>query len=624
MRPATSTALETVRRPGFRPALRPDVKFSRTSSATIVVVTIGETGRMHQLYDFECLLAKEMDGTRDLDELARRARRIVPGSSRPQMEKFVVQCAALGLLQNLSVDASMPGQVTPLVGTGVTFDQFQAQLQDEIETKKSPKAKPEELYPPNFDEVVTVINDSIPDDYPLKTEPDVGEVARRVTGRNGADALPTQPSLPPQVMDEVKQAIAAANATPAAQRKRVHTPPVIVAPEAAVPEAAPPDPPPEPTASAPEPEAEAPAPEPAAEEAPPAAEEAPWVPDKKPWYAMRWFRWLRVWGTFALLVGGLQLIPWPRYVTEECLILPVGRVEVRAEIDGILTQIAVDEGAAVKKGDLLARLDDRDLQAQLRQAKAQIDSLTANLDKMKRGSRKEEIARAKATLASRQHDLKFAKLELDRREQLLASGVGSAEQRDQSARDVELKRNSVVEAEADVRLLKAGYRPEEVAVAEADLRKAQADQQYLEKKLSLLTITSPIDGVVMTPKFRERLHDKIAAGAAVCEVADTSKVRVEIFVPERQLDVVQIGQPTVVKVQSYPLHPFHGTLKFIGSAIEERNGERVLRATTEVDNHEGLLREQMSGYGEINTGKSTVLKLLFRRVVRWVRVRFLI
>jgi HlyD family secretion protein len=202
--------------------------------------------------------------------------------------------------------------------------------------------------------------------------------------------------------------------------------------------------------------------------------------------------------------------------------------------------------------------------------------------------------------------------------------VGSAEQRDNAKRDLELKRIALEQAQAEIRLLRAGFRPEEVAAAEAEVQRAQADQQYLEKKLALLTISSPIDGTVMTPKFRDHLYEKVTAGSTVCEVADTSKVRVEIHVPERQIDVIALGQPTVVKVQSYPLHPFTGNVTFIGSAIEQKDDQRILRVVTEIDNPDGLLREHMSGYGEINTGRSRVLRLLLRRFVRWIRVRFLV
>ena len=80
----------------------------------------------------------------------------------------------------------------------------------------------------------------------------------------------------------------------------------------------------------------------------------------------------------------------------------------------------------------------------------------------------------------------------------------------------------------------------------------------------------------------------------------------------------------IVKVASYPLRPLEGKVTFIAPAVAEIQGERVVRVLTKIQNPEGILREGMSGYGEINAGKYSLAWLAARRVVRWVRVRFLI
>jgi multidrug resistance efflux pump len=578
------------------------LKFLRTDSPSVVLVASPD-GRRHQLYDFECRLAREMNGERDLDELWRVARKIVPGVTRELLEKFVLQCAALGLLENLQLSPGVvaigpppqaPGPAPP-TGSGVDFGTFKDQLLGEL-------ARP---------------GGGLYDDTSATL---VGAPSIELLEAS-ADPTRTEPSLPPVIIEPILAAserptLIGSAPSVGAPPPAAEPPPVVVSPP--VVEAPPPVVPP-PVVEAPSVVAPAPA-----SEAPPEPHGEEWKHEKPPWHATTLFRRLRAWLVLAALVAAAAFIPWPLYVTEECVVLPVQRFEVRSVIDGLIAEIRVDEGSRVKKGDVLARLDDRDLQAQLKQARSDIDRLSANLAKMKHGARKEELARAAVVVSSRKHDLSFAQVEADRREKLFAQGVGSAEQRDTAVRDLELKRIALDQAKAEVRVLRAGFRPEEVAVAEAELQRAQSDEQYLEKKLTLLTVTSPIDGTIITPKFRDRLYEKVNAGSTVCEVADTRKVRVEIRVPERQIDVVALGQPTVVKVQSYPLHPFRGAVTFIGSAIEQKDDLRFLRVVTEIENSDGLLREDMTGYGEINTGKSTLLRLLVRRLVRWVRVRFLI
>ena len=161
-------------------------------------------------------------------------------------------------------------------------------------------------------------------------------------------------------------------------------------------------------------------------------------------------------------------------------------------------------------------------------------------------------------------------------------------------------------------------------MAEASLQRAKAEVDYLEGEQERTVIRAPISGKVLTPRFRERLYESVQAGDRVCEIADARAVRVEALVPERFADVIDIGQPVVVKVHSYPLKPFHGEVLFISPAVEERDGLRFLRVETEIANEEGLLLPRMRGYAQINTGRRSLLTLGLRRVVRWIRVRFLI
>lgn len=321
-------------------------------------------------------------------------------------------------------------------------------------------------------------------------------------------------------------------------------------------------------------------------------------------------------------------IPYPRYVTAECVVLPKAREYARAEVDGILKEVFVEEGDRVHPGQIIARLDEREIEGATLAAKAEIERQAANLLKLRNGSRPEEKARAEAVRRQQIQDLRFARVEAARQEKLVAQGVGSQQDRDFAAKQLELSNAALARAEAELRLVQVGFRSEEIAAAEAELHRAEVELAYLEKKRVHYTIRATIEGIVVTPKLRERLHMKLDAGATVCELASTDRARVEILVPEREMDVVAIGQPAVVKVHAHPLHPFRGEVSLIGRAVEEKDGLRLVRVTTEVDNRvaerDGVLAEAMTGYGEVDTGTAPIAVLVTRRLVRWIRVRFLV
>jgi putative peptide zinc metalloprotease protein len=340
---------------------------------------------------------------------------------------------------------------------------------------------------------------------------------------------------------------------------------------------------------------------------------------KRAWHQRRW---LRVLLALVVIAGIAAVVPWPLRITAECTVIPRERVNVRAELGGVLSEILVDEGQQVKKGDVLAKLDDRALQAERLRTLADIERYTAEVALLKTGSRKEEIQRQQAVLAARKSEVAFAAKEAHRRTKMVRQGVGSQAAADQANGQLAERKQAVSEAEAALRLLVAGSRPEEVAAREAILQRARAELAFVDQKIAMTVIRAPIDGEVLTPRFRERLNEGIELGGLICEIANTKTMRAEVFVPQRDVDAIAVGMPVTVKVESHPTHPFEGKVAFISPAVD--GADRRVRVIAELDNAKGLLKPNMTGYGEIESGDRPILHLATRRVIRWIRVRFLI
>lgn len=342
-----------------------------------------------------------------------------------------------------------------------------------------------------------------------------------------------------------------------------------------------------------------------------------WSEHTKKWHQSSWIRALVL---LAVLAGIAALIPYPLRVSAECKIIPSERAQVRSEIQGVIAEILVDEGQLVKKGDVLARIDDRALTADRQKALAEIEKYEAELATLRQGRRPEEIQQQQAILASRRNEELFAAKEATRRRTMVKEGVGSIQDADAAQREYETARKAVAEADAALRLVKAGTRPEELAAQDAVLKRARAELAYIDQRLAMTVVRAPIDGEILTPRFRERVKEGVEAGGLVCEIANTRRVRAEILVPERDIDVVQNGMSATVKVDSFPTHPFEGKVNFIAPTVD---GNRI-RVVVELENPGGLLKANMTGYGEVEVGDRSVLNLVTRRLVRWIRVRFLI
>ena len=131
-------------------------------------------------------------------------------------------------------------------------------------------------------------------------------------------------------------------------------------------------------------------------------------------------------------------------------------------------------------------------------------------------------------------------------------------------------------------------------------------------------------GVVTTRRPRDLLRTRVEAGDPIFEVATLERMRAEVFVSERDFDSLKADLPVGLKVASYPRRLFAGTVLRIAPKIEVIDGQNVVRVEAEIANAEGLLVPNMTGFAEINAGQRPVAVLVVRRLLRWVRVRFLV
>jgi putative peptide zinc metalloprotease protein len=395
---------------------------------------------------------------------------------------------------------------------------------------------------------------------------------------------------------------------------------------------------------------------------------------------------VRVGLLLALLLATLFLVPWELTVSGEFSVAPRHNADVRAEVDGIIAEVYIDEGQAVAAGELIARLADRDYRAELRAVEAQIDETQARLKMLRAGPREEEVrvvlqtvqtaqtrhthlykryeelerihvteeAKARADVAKGDERLRYARSDLERFKALFETGLiarmtfeegeerAVVRERELEAAQAQLRtvladdhagiqkelavaQKEVEEAQARLRLLKAGSRPEEIEGAEAVLARLLNQRDYLRDQLRLITVRSPVAGVVTTRKPREKVGQYVKKGDLIVDVHEFATIKAEIAVPEREIGDVKVGQPVVVKARAFPELPFEGLVTAIApAAVKEEEGWRgkVFRVTTTIENPDLLLRPEMTGNAKIYCGARRIFDVLTRRLARYVRVEF--
>jgi len=273
-------------------------------------------------------------------------------------------------------------------------------------------------------------------------------------------------------------------------------------------------------------------------------------------------------------------------------------VRILTKVRGRVLKRPVDEGDAVKAGQLLAVQDTVDTELQLRQAQADRDQAEANLRLKVAGSRKEDIDQLAAQLAATQADLDGAEKELLRQERLVTEGYTTVQTRDDAlARRDALKAELESARQALVRA-KAGSRSQEIEAARAELASMDARIAQLKQQIADATIVSPVDGVV-TEKIAEP-GELLAAGSPVLVVTDLAKPWLTVYVPEPDLGRIRLAAPAEVVTDGGERRS--GKVTFISSKAEftpknvQTRDERVklvYRVKVGLDNADGLFKPGM-------------------------------
>lgn len=268
----------------------------------------------------------------------------------------------------------------------------------------------------------------------------------------------------------------------------------------------------------------------------------------------------------AFVTRGFGLIPR----SDQGPLALYGNVDIR-EVDlafrvgGRIDGIGVDEGARVKRGQLLATLDTATLDSRIHEADARVAQAQAQLAKLKNGSRREDIAQARARVAQAQAVAANAERTVARRQALVGPGAISRGLWEQTLADRDHARAQLAEAQQALALMVNGSRPEDIAAAQAELNTAQAARQSAATDLGDSRLVAAEDSTVVT---RAREPGAIVqAGETVLTMSIDRPMRVRAYIAEPDLSRISPGMKVEVTADGNP-RTYHGTIGYISPRAE--------------------------------------------------------
>ncbi|MBD2384908.1 efflux RND transporter periplasmic adaptor subunit [Cylindrospermum sp. FACHB-282] len=355
---------------------------------------------------------------------------------------------------------------------------------------------------------------------------------------------------------------------------------------------------------------------------------------------------------------------------------PERSINLSPKNSGILKRLLVKEGDLVEQGQIVAYMDDSNLQGQLTsargqiaqaeanlqkliagnrpqdiaQSQAQLNEAEANLRKLQVGNRPQDIAQAQARLQSAQATLSKAEDDFRRNQQLYNSGGISLQTVNQKRADRDSAQASVSEAQQALALQKAGSRPEDIDqgravvkqrqqalsllkagtrredidAARAQIISARGSLQNVQAEINDTIIRAPFEGVV-TKKYADpgafvtpttaSSSVSSATSSSILSLASTNEVVANLA--ETNISKISLGQEVTIKADAYPGKTFEGIVRQIAAqAIVEQN-VTSFEVRVALSDSQRLLRSGMNVEADFQVGElENVLVVPTASVVR--------
>ncbi len=257
---------------------------------------------------------------------------------------------------------------------------------------------------------------------------------------------------------------------------------------------------------------------------------------------------------------------------------PLTKVQIKSKASGIVKRLFVDYGDMVKEGQVLAELDREQLEASVREARANLLATEAAWERTK--------------IAAEGPDLPFLKSALERARKLYADGLIAPSLLEDADKAYQMALNAQTAAKSQAR------------VSKAEVEKARAALERYETDLRYATITSPMDGLVLSRDVEvgDAVSSILVLGSQatlVMSMGDVSEVYVLGKVDEADIGKVYMGQRARIVVESFKDKSFGGKVTKISPLGVEKDNVTTFEVRVSIRNPGGELKTNMTANAEI-------------------------
>ncbi len=225
------------------------------------------------------------------------------------------------------------------------------------------------------------------------------------------------------------------------------------------------------------------------------------------------------------------------------------QISLAFEASGRILELLPEEGAPVKAGEMIGKLDTEALRIERDRAQAELERALAQASLSREGYRAEDIEAQRAQTLALQSRFELARRTFVRQKELARANVSSQQNLDDAELSLEASRRELKASEAQLHALEAGLRPQEVAAAEAASRSARAAVASLDYQIEKASVLiAPADGIIRT-RLAEP-GDMASPARTIYQLSIVSPKWIRTYVTENQLGLVKEGAEAVISTDT--------------------------------------------------------------------------
>lgn len=338
----------------------------------------------------------------------------------------------------------------------------------------------------------------------------------------------------------------------------------------------------------------------------------------RPPFTQRLGRWIR--RGLLLVLLALALTPYRLETGGPARIAPATAQAIYAQYPGVVEEVFFDGGEWVKAGSLLAQMSDIKQRRDLDVARAQLKKTEAQIAVLRSTPTEAEVKLAEQTLETARIRLKFSEESYQRISKLHRQKAVSTISFDDAREALETARQTVREKQAALTAIRQQINPNEIEAMVAEQKRLEREIDYYREILQRTRLVMPFDGRIVTMDLKNLQNKYLDEGDLFAEVQNDREVKVEIDVPEADMDLVNLGDRIRIKLMAEPGRPLVCTIASIHPRSTETDYGEVVTVVGELDNRSGRLLIGMTGQAKIDGRKMLAIRAFTRSLIRFFQI----